>query len=138
MWLNLRSKTPVPWSTATKRNIWQAFTTKFVKCLTTQGQLFPLIEINDLEFIDTQVSVDFYTMLRCWVTDSFLISDCSGIIVLQLKEAETEKTFIVYPSANKNSSPHCSSRPEKDSEMYYIDPYHWICKSWPSPPREKW
>ena len=31
----------------------------------------------------------------------FLIADCSGIIVLQLKKAETERTFIVHPSANK-------------------------------------
>ena len=65
----------------------------------------------------------------------FLIADCSGIIVLKLKEAETERSFIEYPSANKNLSllvnrkRHCSSRPEKHSEKCHIDPYHWICNS---------
>ena len=65
----------------------------------------------------------------------FLVADCSGIIVLKLKEAETERTFIDYPSANKNWSPlvkrkrHYSTRPKKRSEMCHIDPYHWICNS---------
>ena len=65
----------------------------------------------------------------------FLIADCSGIIDLKLKEAETERTCIEYPSANKNSSllvnrkRHCSTWPKKRSEMCDIDPYHWICNS---------
>ena len=49
------------------------------------------------------------------------------MIVLKLKEAETERTFIDYPSAKKNSSllvkirkRHCSTPSKKCSEMCHI------------------